>query len=453
MKLSDLIENPDNPQTVTDEDFADLVKSIRQDPETLAVNKIAYQTDYASPISGESFAGHRVVIAGNKRLRALVTIHGLDAEMPDEYFFDLTPLDPEKRRRWLVRSNTLAGEWDVDKLLKLYTKDELSDMLSGDELDKILSAADSKTEEGKTDPDAAPAVDASGTPRSIRGGVYQLGAHRLMCGDSTSIPDVAKLMHGELADVLLTDPPYNVNYESSTGKIENDNMSDAKFFEFLCSAFAAGNSALRPGGVFYIWHADGSSYSFRSAVNKTGWEVRECLIWVKNALVLGRQDYQSRHEPCLYGWKEGAAHTWRGGRKQTTVMELIPESVEEDKEAGVVRFHVGGRTFEIESSAVVESVDTSVIPMDKPAASKLHPTMKPVAMFEYQIRNSSAPGEIVLDLFGGSGTTAIACQCTGRLARLMELDPKYCDVIRRRWAEYLYGEGCDWEKLTPEVKA
>ena len=277
-----------------------------------------------------------------------------------------------------------------------------------------------------------------------------LGEHRLMCGDSTSLADVQRLMHGEKADALITDPPYNVDYHGAAGKILNDAQSDADFRKFLVAAFKAADAVMRGGAVFYIWHADLEGYNFRGAVRTSGWRVRQCLVWVKDSLVLGRQDYQWRHEPCLYGWKEGS-HVWRGGRKQTTVAELIPESVETDAEAGVVRFQVAGRTFQIPTDAVAEVVDTSIIPMPKPTASKLHPTMKPVALFAYQIRNSTKPCDVVLDLFGGSGTTVIACAEASRKARVMELDPKFADVIRRRWAEYVHGDGCDWRALTPEV--
>ena len=452
LKLSLFIENPDNPQTVTDEAFEDLLKSVRESPETLEASRIAYCTDYVSPITGVSYVGQRVVMAGNKRLRALKRIYGEDGEVNAAYFFDLTPLGVEARRRWLVRSNIQTGEWETDLLMKLYSKDELSSLMSADALEGIFAAVDADSKpKGKKDADAIPAVDAAETPASRRGGVYMLGDSRLMCGDSTALADVLRLMGGEKADLLLTDPPYNVDYKGAAGKILNDKHSDAVFLKFLVAAFKAADGAMRDGAAFYVWHAILQSYNFWGAVRSVGWQVRECLIWVKDVMVFGRADYQWRHEPCLYGWREGAAHVWRGGRKQSTVVELIPESVETDAESGVVRFHVAGRTFQIPADAVAEVVDTSIIPLPKPTASKLHPTMKPVALFAYLVRNSTEPGDIVLDLFGGSGTTVIACVETQRRARIMELDPKFCDVIRRRWAEYVHGDGCDWKSLTPEV--
>lgn len=235
-------------------------------------------------------------------------------------------------------------------------------------------------------------------PKSQRGDIYKLGRHRLMCGDSTSIDDVQTLVNGRDIDLLITDPPYNVDYEGGTGMtIMNDNMEDETFRQFLRDAYTAADAVMKSGAAFYIWHADSEGYNFRGACHDIGWKVRQCLIWVKDALVLGRQDYQWRHEPCLYGWKEGT-HNWFSDRKQTTVLEF-----------------------------------------DRPKKSELHPTMKPVPLFDYQIRNSTRNGDAVLDLFGGSGTTLICCEQNGRDAFVMELDPKYVDVIVNRW-ETLTGQ-------------
>jgi len=237
--------------------------------------------------------------------------------------------------------------------------------------------------------------------RCKEGDIWQLGEHRLMCGDSTVINDVEKLMNGELADLLITDPPYNVAYEGKTKDrltIQNDQMSDSNFRDFLRDAFLCADTVMKPGAVFYIWHADSEGYNFRGACKDAGWQVRQCLIWNKNCMVMGRQDYQWKHEPCLYGWKDGASHLWASDRRQTTVIDF-----------------------------------------DKPQRNGEHPTMKPVGLFDYQIKNNTKGSDIVLDLFGGSGTTLIACEQDGRKARLMELDPKYCDVIIQRW-ENLTGE-------------
>lgn len=257
------------------------------------------------------------------------------------------------------------------------------------------AGADGGTE-GQTDPDAVP--EAQEEPVSRLGDVWLLGRHRLMCGDSTDAGSVALLMNGSNADLLLTDPPYNVSYEGGTKDrltILNDSMDDEKFRSFLADAFKAADTVMKNGAAFYIWHADSEGYNFRGAVRDTGWMVRQCLIWVKNSMVLGRQDYQWKHEPCLYGWKDGAAHLWTSDRRQTTVLEF-----------------------------------------NKPNRNGEHPTMKPVELFEYQMLNSTNREAVVLDLFGGSGTTMIAAEKNGRSARLMELDPRYCDVIVRRWQDF-----------------
>lgn len=221
--------------------------------------------------------------------------------------------------------------------------------------------------------------------------------HRLMCGDSTSI-DAVEALTGGGVDMWLTDPPYNVAYEGGTKEkltIKNDSMGDTQFREFLRDAYTAANAVMKAGAVFYIWHADIEGYNFRGAAKDAGWTVRQCLIWKKSSLVLGRQDYQWQHEPCLYGWKDGAGHLWAADRKQTTILEF-----------------------------------------DKPARNGEHPTMKPVALFEYQMLNNTKGGDKVLDSFGGSGTTLLAAEKHGRIACLMELDPKYCDVIVKRWQEF-----------------
>lgn len=221
--------------------------------------------------------------------------------------------------------------------------------------------------------------------------------HRLMCGDSTSI-DAVEALTGGGVDMWLTDPPYNVAYTGKTKdalKIKNDSMADEEFRQFLRDSYVAADAVMKAGAVFYIWHADSEGYNFRGAARDAGWTVRQCLVWEKQTLVMGRQDYHWKHEPCLYGWKEGAGHLWASDRKQTTLLKF-----------------------------------------DRPSRSGEHPTMKPVALFEYQMLNNTKGGDKVLDSFGGSGTTMIAAEKNGRVACLMELDPKYCDVIVKRWQEF-----------------
>jgi len=247
-----------------------------------------------------------------------------------------------------------------------------------------------------TDEDEVP--EAPEKPVTVEGDLWTLGNHRLMCGDSTSIVAVERLMDGKKADMWLTDPPYNVAYEGKTKdalKIQNDSMCDDSFMQFLSDCYVAADAVMKPGAVFYIWHADSEGYNFRGAAANAGWKIRQCLIWKKQSLVLGRQDYQWMHEPCLYGWKEGAGHLWTSDRRQTTILEF-----------------------------------------NRPSRNGEHPTMKPVELFEYQLLNNTKGMDVVLDSFGGSGTTMIAAEKNGRNAYLMELDPKYCDVIINRWQEF-----------------
>jgi len=225
----------------------------------------------------------------------------------------------------------------------------------------------------------------------VLGDLFEIGEHRLLCGDSTQT-DTFKILFGEqLADLVITDPPYNVAYEGKTKKkltIENDSMGDADFYQFLYDFYTALGSFTKAGGSWYVWHADSEGANFRKAMADAGIMVKQCLIWVKQTMVMGRQDYQWKHEPCLYGWKEGAAHGWYSDRKQTTVLEF-----------------------------------------DRPSRNAEHPTMKPIPLFAYQIGNSSKQGDIVADGFGGSGTTMVACHQMNRKAYLVEFDPKYCQVI------------------------
>lgn len=324
-----------------------------------------------------------VIVIGHCRAMAAKKL-GME-EVPCVCVDDLTPEQVNALR--LVDNKSNESDWDFDLLA-----DELPGLdLSAFDFDWGLpeDTTDEVTE------DEAPEVDEESEPITKLGDIWQLGRHRLMCGDSTSVECVQKLMGGAQADLLLTDPPYGVDYTGKTKdalKIENDAKSDDEFIAFLQAAFEAANSVMKPGAVFYIWHAILKTYAFESACQMTGWEVRKVLIWVKNAMVMGRQDYQWKHEPCLYGWKAGAGHLWASDRKQTTVLEF-----------------------------------------DRPTANKEHPTMKPVALFDYQIKNNTKGGDIVLDLFAGSGTTVAACEQNGRNAYVMEFDPKYCDVIVKRW--------------------
>lgn len=337
------------------------------------------------------------IIAGHTRLKAAIKL-GLK-EVPCICADDLNE-EQVKALRLADNKTAELADWDFDLL-----NDELLDIIDIDMtsfgFEKLLDARPDLEDEEDFDVDAeVPAIVNAGER-------YQLGNHILMCGDSTNKEDVTKLLRGGVADLLLTDPPYNVNYSGGTKEkltIANDDMDDSSFYQFLIDAFANADSVMRPGAAFYIWHADSNGLTFRRACNDAGWQIRQCLIWVKNSMVLGRQDYQWKHEPCLYGWKDGASHYFVADRTETTVREY---DLNEEK--------------------------TTILRYDKPTSSKLHPTMKPVKLMGDLIYNSSRKGDSVLDLFGGSGTTLIACEETGRNCYMMEYDPHYCDVIISRW--------------------
>lgn len=333
-----------------------------------------------------------VIVAGHTRLKAAKQL-AID-EVPCIIADDLSD---EELKAFRLADNKVAelAEWNFDKLeVELVELSEMELDFDMQDFGFEINLQKEETEVIEDDFDYELEEDTN----IKQGDIFQLGRHRLMCGDSTSLEDVQKLAGGVQVDLLVTDPPYNVNYEGGTKdklKIENDNLEDTQFREFLKNAFYTADSVMKHGASFYIWHADSEGYNFRGACKDIGWSVRQCLIWNKNSLVMGRQDYQWKHEPCLYGWKDGASHLWMSNRKQTTVIN-----------------------------------------MDRPIRNELHPTMKPVALFDYLIKNNTKSGDIVLDIFGGSGTTIIACEQNGRRGFLMELDPKYCDVIVKRWEEF-----------------
>jgi len=350
---------------------------------------------FTNPVLVDDAGG---IVAGHGRVLAAKKIGLL--EVPT---INVGWMSEGQRRAYVIADNQLAlnAGWDeavlASEVAWLAEQNFDTDLLGFDVdyLDGLL-AGDDEDGGGLTDPDEVPAIQE--TPISKLGDVWLLGKHRVMCGDSTSIETVETLMAGNLADQLITDPPYNVAYVGKTKdamKIQNDSMDDESFRQFLRDAFVAADAVMKSGAVFYIWHADSEGYNFRGACKDSGWKVRQCLIWKKQTLVMGRQDYHWKHEPCLYGWKDGAAHLWATDRKQTTILEF-----------------------------------------DRPSRSTLHPTMKPVDLIEYQVLNNTKGQDVVLDLFGGGGSTLIACEKSGRYARLMELDPKYVDVIVRRWCEF-----------------
>lgn len=405
LPIGEIVPNPNNSRLHSAAQIADIVKSIRE---------FGWTNPLLVDETGMLLAGHGRLMAAKKA--------GL-TEVPCVRKLGLTAA---QKRAYVIADNQLGlgSEWD-EKVLKMELQELMAmdfDMgllgFDGEELNEILAAT--------YEDEAA-------------GDVWLLDRHRLMCGDSTSCTDMARLAAGEV-DLWLTDPPYNVAYEGKTKDnltIKNDDMGDEEFRKFLAAAYRAADSVMRPGAAFYIWHADSEGFNFRAAARDAGWPVKQCLIWRKNSMVLGRQDYQWQHEPCLYGWKPGAAHSWYGGRKQTTVRDLVDQRLPlVQVDDGHWQLSVGGRVFLLAGAASVEEVTSSVINEAKPKTNDAHPTMKPVALFERQLLNSSKPGDVVLDSFGGSGTTLICCEKHMRNARIMELDERYCDVIVQRWQEF-----------------
>ena len=386
IKLTDLVLNegqiaglPTNPRQWTKTELNKLKKSLQETPELLEARGILVYP----------WEGKYLVLGGNMRLSALKFLKAKD--VPCIVFPEDTPID--KLKEVVIKDNGSFGAWDFDQLANEWGDLPLVDWgVPAWETER----ADAPLSEDAVDDD----FDESEVKESIckPGDLWILGEHRLLCGDSTKPDDISRLMDGELADLWLTDPPYNVAYEGKTKDrltIENDSKGDSEFRDFLIACYAAANANMKGGAAFYIWHADIEGYNFRYACHEVGWKVRECLIWQKNTMVMGRQDYQWKHEPCLYGWKEGASHNWYSDRKQTTLLAF-----------------------------------------DRPTRNAEHPTMKPIPLFAYQMCNSTKPGDLVLDSFGGSGTALIAAEQMRRRSRLMELDPHYCDVIIARWEKF-----------------
>jgi site-specific DNA-methyltransferase (adenine-specific) len=376
-RVADLIPYANNSRIHSDEQVAQVAASIQE-------------YGFTNPVLIDEDNG---VIAGHGRLQAAKKL-GMDV-VP---CITLKGLTKAQKKAYVIVDNSLAlnASWNEDLLrLEVQSLKELDydlDLLGLDNIGDLLIDPGA----GKTDDDAVP--DTPETAITEPGDIWLLGEHRLVCGDSTDIDVVKAAVNGQAVDLLMTDPPYNVAYTGKTKDaltIENDSMSDHDFRQFLHDAYTAANAVMKPGAVFYIWHANTEADNFIGAAKDVSWVVRQCLIWKKQTMVMGRQDYQWQHEPCIYGWKGGAAHLWASDRKQTTILEF-----------------------------------------DRPMANKEHPTMKPVDMLAYLIGNNTKGGDIVLDTFGGSGSTLIACDKTGRISRLVELDPIYCDVIINRWQNY-----------------
>lgn len=383
-KLSELKPNPKNPRQSTKDAVEKLAESIKANPKFFE----------ARPILLSDRTGELVIIGGERRSEAAALL-GMKT-VPTILIPGLTEA---KEDEILIKDNTHAGVWDEQKLA-MWGKEQLQGW-------NVEGVKWPKQEQAIKEDDFNP--DKQVEKRCNPGDIWQLGEHRLMCGNSTDLETVKKLMGGGMADLLLTDPPYNVDYSSKNeylnkyGKgncvqtdIENDKMSDRDFSVLLDESFGNAATVLKSGGAFYVWTAQGHAQKdIADALDRASLLFRQQIVWVKNNMVLGRMDYQGKHEPCFYGWKEGAGHYFKDSRSETTTIEE-----------------------------------------DKPLQSKLHPTMKPVALFARLIENSTREGESVLDLFGGSGTTLIAAEQLKRRCYMMELDPHYCDVILTRWEQF-----------------
>lgn len=373
------------------------------------------------------------IIAGHGRLLAARKL-GL-TEVP---CIVLDHLSETQKRALIIADNKLAlnAGWDSEMLgleLQELAAEGFDLEMVGFTDDELAALMAEKTE-GLTDPDDVP--DAPPVPVSILGDVWVLGGHRLIVGDSTVHTDVVRAMGGVMADCLWTDPPYNVNYEGTAGKIKNDNMKNEAFREFLGQAFTTAFTVMKPGAPAYVAHADTEGLNFRGAFADCGFKISGCLIWRKNSLVLGRSDYQWQHEPVLYGWKPGASHRWYGGRKNTTLLELGGDLVTDNGD-GTLTLRMGTESAVISGDALtLHRVEPTVFSIEKPKRSAAHPTMKPVELITRMLRNSTREGDVVLDLFGGSGSTLIACEMLGRFCRMVEFDPKFADVIVMRWQAF-----------------
>lgn len=407
LSTDELIPYANNPR-INDDAVAGVVESIKQCGEL-------------DPIEVDE---NNVILSGHTRLKAYEQLKYKQVSV-----LKITGLtEPQKRKYRLLTNKTgEVAAWDFDKLgLELEGLD-FDGFDFGFDVDLPSPEEDGQKEVVEDDYDEEPPTE----PKAKLGDLWILGSHRLICGDSTDPAVIDRLMDGVKADLVVTDPPYNVNYTGGTKdalKILNDKMDNDSFRQFLRDAFASADSVMRAGAAFYIWHADSEGYNFRGACADNNWKVRQCLIWNKSTFVLGRQDYQWKHEPCLYGWKDGAAHYFIDDRKQSTVIpdinEIAPEKMKKADLLCLVK------------EILSDKISTTVICEDKPSRSEEHPTMKPVKLIARQIKNSSLPEGNVLDIFGGSGTTLIACEQLNRKCYMCELDPKYVSVIVNRYLNF-----------------
>ena len=363
VKISQVKNNPNNPRVIKNDDFRKLVKSIKEAPWMLQLRSIIVNDD-------------NIVLGGNQRLRACK-----EAGLKEVYIIKASSLTEEQQREFIVKDNLSSGEWDWDALANEFEIEDLENW--GLDLPVDLAVQELEAEEDDYEMPDEIKTDI------VLGDLIEIGEHRLLCADSTDSEQVAKLMNGEKADMVHTDPPYNINYEGGSkkrDKIANDKLDD--FPQFLYDAYTTLSTAVKKGGAIYVWHASSETHNFIQQFLNAGFLFKSYIVWNKNNSTFGRSDYHWKHEPCIYGWLNGASHKWYGNRKQTTVWD-----------------------------------------MDRPSRSDEHPTMKPIHLCTKPMENSSKVGDIIIDTFLGSGSTMVAAHQLKRKCYGMELDPKYCQVI------------------------
>ena len=395
MKISEIHINPKNPRFIRNGQFDKLLESLEKFPKMMELRPIIVDEN-------------NVIQGGNMRYRALKKL-GFK-EIPDSWVKKGKDLTPDEWREFVVKDNLAYGEWDYDLLSAEYDISELQDW--GMEIPEMMEADSKEVED-----------DHYEIPERIEtdiqpGDLITIGPHRILCGDATRQEDYTKLMDGRKADLVVTDPPYNVDYGQGN-KIINDNVSDSKFYKLLFDFYRQMLENLKPGRGYYIFHSDTEGYNFRKALIDNGVRPRQHLVWVKNTLVLGRHDYHWRHEPILYGWKPGAAHYFTSDRTNTTVIDDKIDLKKLNK----------AELLAMLQEILSDKTPTTVVYHDKPMANDLHPTMKPVPLLGYFIRNSSKPGETVLDPFCGSGSTIVAAHQLKRRCYAIDLDPVYCEIM------------------------
>jgi DNA modification methylase len=359
------------------------------DPEYEKLKRSIEQFGYVEPVIWNEKTGR--VVGGHQRLKVLTDMGITEVDVV------VVDMDTEKEKALNIALNKISGEWDTEKLALVITDLQGTDFdvsLTGFDPEELEDLFRDDVKGGVKEDDFDVEAELQKPTFSKAGDLWMLGEHRLFCGDSTKPETFDLLMNGKKANLVVTDPPYNVDYKGSAGKIKNDSMAEDQFEQFLLAAYQQMEAAMADDASIYVFHSDSHGLAFRKAFEEAGFYLSGCCIWKKQSLVLGRSPYQWQHEPVLFGWKKKGKHQWYTGRKESTIWEF-----------------------------------------DKPKKNKDHPTMKPIALVSYPIMNSTMTGCLVLDPFGGSGSTLIACEQTGRVCYTVELDEKFCDVIVRRYIE------------------